>query len=192
MNNAWRKFGTGLLLALAAATVQAEWRTGPPTEQEQALDAAAFQGIDAVLAGQLTDVQSAVVVLRGRVVYAYYRDGNPDALRPTQSVAKSALSALVGTALAQGRIRSLDQPVVEMVPDWAAANPDPRAAVITVRQLLTMTAGFAVNDPAGTAPGLRPRDAWARPLAHAPGQALRLIRSHLFAAAQRRVAAGPR
>ena len=171
MNNPWRKLGTCLLIAAAAATAQAEWRTAPPSAQEQALDAAAFQGVDALLAGQLTDVQSAVVVLRGRVVYAYYRDGNPDALRPTQSVAKSALSALVGIALAQGRIRSLDQPVVELVPDWAAANADPRAAAITVRHLLTMTAGFAVDDPTGTAPGLRLRDAWARPLAHAPGQA---------------------
>jgi len=171
MNNPWRKLGTCLLIATAAATAQAEWRTAPPSAQEQALDAAAFQCVDALLAGRLTDVQSAVVVLRGRVVYAYYRDGNPDALRPTHSVAKSALSALVGIALAQGRIRSLDQPVVELVPDWAAANADPRAATITVRHLLTMTAGFAVDDPTGTAPGLRPRDAWARPLAHAPGQA---------------------
>jgi CubicO group peptidase (beta-lactamase class C family) len=140
-----------------------------PADQ-QAHDTAAFKSIDTVLAGPLTDVQSAVVMLRGQVVYSFHRDGNPDTLHPTQSVAKSALSALVGIALAQGHIQSLDQPVVALVPAWASAHSDPRAATISVRHLLTMTAGFAVNDPTGTAPGMRPQEAWARPLAHAPGQ----------------------
>src|SRR5205085_2361551 len=92
-------------------------------------------------------------------------------LRDTQSVAKSALSALVGIALRQGRIGSLDAAVVELMPEWRALNADPRAQAITLRHLLSMTAGFAVNDPGGMAAPLPPAQAWARPLRSAPGQA---------------------
>ena len=147
----------------------AEWRASTPAEQ--ALDAAAFNGVDETIRDHLMDVQSAVVVLGGRVVYQYYRDGSPAALRDVQSVAKSALSTLTGIALGQHRIASLDQPIVALVPEWAALNSDPRAATITVRHLLTMTAGFEVNDMAGTGAAGRPQEMWARPLRTPPGQA---------------------
>ncbi|WP_010464431.1 serine hydrolase domain-containing protein [Acidovorax radicis] len=168
----------GLLAGLATGAVHAQpadapWReTSAPAEQ--ALDATAFQGVDAALATQFTDVQSAVVVLRGRVVYRFYRDGEPDKLRDTQSASKSALSALLGAAIAQGRITSVDQRVVELVPEWAPLNTDPRTATITLRHLLTLTAGFAQDSGprtrAGTAAPLPVREAWARPLAADPGQ----------------------
>jgi CubicO group peptidase (beta-lactamase class C family) len=161
----------GLLIAVSAAAQgqsAPQWRAS--SQAEQAQDAVAFQDMDLVIGEQYADVQSAVVVLRGRVVYQFYRDGAPAAQRDTQSVAKSALSALAGIALGQGRIASLDQPVLALMPEWSALNDDPRAAAITVRHLLTMTAGFDVNDASGTAPAGRPADAWARPLRNAPGQ----------------------
>ncbi|KQO26878.1 serine hydrolase [Acidovorax sp. Leaf76] len=176
----------GLLACLAGPAAQAQsqsptqstptpWRE-TSTPEEQALDAAAFEGVQATLATpQFADVDSAVVVLRGRVVYRFYRDGEPDKLRDTQSASKSALSALLGTAIAQGRIASVDQRVVDLVPEWAPLNPDPRAATITLRNLLTLTAGFALpSDPrtrSGNAPPLPAREAWARPLVADPGQA---------------------
>lgn len=144
------------------------WRVATPAEQ--ARDAAAFEGVGQHIAERLADVQSVVVVLRGRVVYQYFRDGDPERLRDTQSVAKSALATLAGITLQQGQLTSLDQPVVALVPEWAGLNPDPRAAAITVRHLLTMTAGFELNDPTGTAPPGRPDAAWKRPLGAAPGK----------------------
>lgn len=173
------------LFALLACAVQAQ--TTPPaptadmawreaaTPAEQALDAKAFEGLDAALATQLTDVKSAVVVVRGRVVYQFYRDGEPGTLRDMQSVTKSALSVLLGTAIAQGHIASVDQRVLELVPEWAPLNSDPRAATLTLRHLLTQTTGFSLDDiprtRAGTAAALPARDAWARPLASDPGHA---------------------
>ncbi|RZJ09289.1 MAG: class C beta-lactamase-related serine hydrolase [Acidovorax sp.] len=172
-----RYWSLGILASLALGTgtthaqgqpVHHSARSAPSAEQAQ--DAAAFHRLDAVLAEQLTDVQSAVVMLGGRVVYSFYRDGNPARLHDTQSVAKTAVSVLIGTAIAQKHIASVDQPVTELMPEWQAVNSDPRAARMTLRHLLTMTSGFAVNDAAGTAPPLSPRDAWARPLAHDPGR----------------------
>lgn len=159
----------GLVLALAQGPARAQLRV--PSPAEQALDQAAFQPLGQVLAERLTDIQSVVVVLRGRVAYEFYRDGLPDRLRETQSVRKSALSALVGVALAQGKLASLEQSVLALMPEWAALNRDPRAASITVRHLLMLTAGFEFNDPAGITGGtMRPADAWARPLRSAPGE----------------------
>ena len=72
-------------VGLAASAVHAQtgaasaWRE-TATAEEQALDAAAFQPVEAALATQYPDVQSAVVVLRGRVVYRFYRDGEPEKL----------------------------------------------------------------------------------------------------------------
>lgn len=159
-----------LLLALALAwssSAFAQWRTSSP--QEQALDAAAFQGIGQAIGEDFADVQSVVVAQRGRLVFQYYRDGNPEALRPVQSVAKSALSMLVGIAMQRGHVKSLDQPVVEVLPDLLPLNADPRSRDITLRHLLTMTAGFQVDDPTGTASPLAVRDGWARPISGKPG-----------------------
>jgi CubicO group peptidase (beta-lactamase class C family) len=158
------------LLAGAAGAAQpvAPWRASTP--EEQRLDASAFEGFDQGIGERLTDIQSVVVVLKGRTAYQYYRDGNPEALRDTQSVAKSALSALLGIALRQGHIGSLDRPVVELVPEWRPLNADPRAQTITLHHLLAMTAGFEVNDAAGTAAAQAPEQAWARPLRSQPGQ----------------------
>jgi CubicO group peptidase (beta-lactamase class C family) len=162
-----------LLLAAFVSTAQAqrpaEWRSASAAEQAQ--DAAAFAGIDQAIRDDAPEVQSAVVVQQGRVVYQFYRDGSPDTLRNVHSVAKSALSTLAGIALGQGHLASLDQPVVALVPEWAGLNPDPRAAAITVRHLLTMTAGFEVDDPAGTAPAGKPQDTWKRPIRNDPGRA---------------------
>ncbi|WP_162585882.1 serine hydrolase domain-containing protein [Variovorax sp. RA8] len=155
-------------MLLSPASVLAQWRSSTP--QEQALDAAAFQGVASAIGEEFPDVQSAAVALRGRLVFQYHRDGNPEVLRNVQSVAKSAVSALVGIAIKQGRIATLDERVTALVPEWDALNPDPRARDITLRHLLTMTAGFQVNDPTGTASPGRAGDAWARPMASAPGQ----------------------
>ena len=146
--------------AAGAAQPVAPWRASTP--EEQRLDAAAFEGFDQGIAERLTDVLSVAVILKGRTAYQYHRDGNPEALRDTQSVAKSVLAALLGAALRQGHIASLDRPVVELVPEWRPLNTDPRAQTITLHHLLSMTAGFEVNDAAGTAAPQAP--------AHGPGR----------------------
>jgi len=160
----------GVCMLLASAPAWAETGLRPSSPEERALDAAAFNGINPAIAESLADVQSVAVVQKGRLVHEYYRDGAPDKLRDVQSVAKSALTSLVGIAIEQGRIASLDQPVVALVPEWAPLNSDSQAAAITVRHLLTMTAGFEVDDPTGTGSAGRPAEAWARPLRSAPGQ----------------------
>jgi CubicO group peptidase (beta-lactamase class C family) len=161
-------FGGSFLGSIAHAQPASDWRISTPAERD--LDAEAFKGIAPSIPEKFSDVHSAVVVRGGRMLYEFYRDAAPDLLRDVQSVVKSALCALTGVALGQGHIASLDQPVLALLPEWAPANSDARAQAITVRHLLTMTAGFEVKDPTGTAAPGRPQEAWARPLRSAPGE----------------------
>ncbi|MDM0109217.1 serine hydrolase [Variovorax sp. J22R24] len=156
-----------MVAGAALAEAMPAWRTSTP--EEQRLDVAAFKSVDEGIA-ELGDVQSVVVVLQGRTVYEYYRDGNPEALRNTQSVTKSGLALLVGTALQRQQLASLDSPVVDLMPEWRSLNPDPRARAITLTHLLAMTTGFEVDDRSGTAAPLAPVVAWARPIRAEPGQ----------------------
>ena len=150
----------------AAALPAAAWQSTPPEKAQEA--STAFAGMDDVVRG-LADVKSVVVLLQGRTAYQFHRDGQPDTLHDTQSVAKSALAALVGIALQQGHLPSLDARVVELMPEWRALNADPRTHAITLAHLLAMTAGFDVSDTAGTARALPPAQGWARPLRDEPG-----------------------
>ncbi|RZI92888.1 MAG: class C beta-lactamase-related serine hydrolase [Variovorax sp.] len=134
----------------------------------QPAESAGFQALRERLDAGWGDVRSVVVLRQGQKLFEYQRNGDADTLHDVQSVAKSGLSALVGIALAEGRIASLDQPVVALMPSLAGANADPRAAQVTVRHLLTMTSGFDVG--ARVTDSDLARAAFARPLKAAPGE----------------------
>lgn len=81
-----------------------------------------------------------VVLHEDRVVLERYGRGyDQHSLLNSFSIAKSVMSALVGVALAEGRIASLDTTVAGVCPEFAGT---PYGAV-TVRELLTMTSGIA-------------------------------------------------
>ena len=63
------------------------------------------------------------------------------------SVAKSVLSALVGIAIGEGRIGSVDDPITRYVPELA--ERDRRFEKITLRHLLTMTSGPRYEEDGG-------------------------------------------
>jgi CubicO group peptidase (beta-lactamase class C family) len=68
----------------------------------------------------------------------YYAGYDRDTRTPTQSMHKSVLALLVGTAIRDGYIGSVDDPIGRYLPEWAA---DPRGQV-TVRQLLQQASGI--------------------------------------------------
>lgn len=88
-------------------------------------------------------VAGIMVVQDGRVRLERYGLGaTPDTRWTSFSVAKSFTSTLVGAALRDGSIRSLDDKVTRYIPELAAgAYRD-----VTVRQLLTMTSGVRWNE----------------------------------------------
>ena len=99
--------------------------------------------LDDVLRG--TDTRAFVVVHADRLVYERYFGGSgPRSPETSFSVAKSVVSTLVGIAIDQGRIGSVDDPVSRYVPELAAR--DPRFTGITLRHLLTMSSGLRYEE----------------------------------------------
>lgn len=126
---------------------------------------------------------SGLLVLKdGRIVLERYGLGRRAAERWTSfSVAKSVTSTLVGAAIADGKIKSLDDRVSAYLPDLKGSAYDD----VTIRQLITMTSGVKWNedysDPKSDVaqvgqtvaePGINPIIAYMRklPRAHPPGE----------------------
>ena len=120
------------------------WRTADPAEH--GLDAAEIELLGQTLADDYPTVRSMVVVRDGYLVHEYYGPGL-DATdgHDVRSVTKSVVGILVGAALDDGALDSLEQTVAELLPDHVPAGSD--LGAVTVRQLLTMTAGLEGDDP---------------------------------------------
>jgi CubicO group peptidase (beta-lactamase class C family) len=87
---------------------------------------------------------SGVIVLKdGAVVLERYGLGRrPDDRWTSFSVAKSVTSTLIGAAIHDRYIKSLDAPVTDYIPELRGSAYDG----VTIRQLLTMTSGVKWNE----------------------------------------------
>ncbi|MCK5496658.1 MAG: serine hydrolase, partial [Hyphomicrobiaceae bacterium] len=117
-------------------------REGVDTQKlETAIDAAFTEPKQ----GARRRTRSVVVVHKGRIIAERYAEGfGPDTPQAGWSMGKSVLNALIGTLVADGRLR-LD--LNRLLPQWQGAG-DPRSA-ITVDNLLRMESGLDFDDPHG-------------------------------------------
>jgi CubicO group peptidase (beta-lactamase class C family) len=102
-------------------------------------------------AAKLETIYGLLVVKNGRLVAeGYFNGGSIDELSKRASVTKSYTSALVGIALDEGCLSSLDQKMIDFFPDIAGQITDPRKEQITIRDMLQMRAGYPweETDPA--------------------------------------------
>ena len=72
----------------------------------------------------------------------YFNKGSVEQKARLQSVTKSFTSALVGIALDQGLLSSVDQKMIDFFPEVADKITDLRKKQITIRHLLQMRAGY--------------------------------------------------
>ncbi len=110
--------------------------------------------------------------------HPYYERGP---LHTMQSVSKSVTSALIGIAIERGEIPGVEVTVAGYFDDYKAPDVDPQWAAVTLRDLLTMTAGIAwdedtvpYTDPANSCAAMEASDDWIRyvmqqPMAEEPG-----------------------
>jgi CubicO group peptidase (beta-lactamase class C family) len=111
-----------------------------------------------------------LVARHGKLAFErYYHDYQYREGFELYSITKSVTSALVGIALREERIRTLDQPLRQFFPRWTP----PRARRITLRQLLTMTSGWPGDDnphnDTGPGPANLVQAILQRPVVHRPG-----------------------
>ncbi len=121
------------------------WKTSTP--EMQGMDSAKLLIADEFIQSRLPDAFSLLVVKSGYLVFEkYYSWGSPDKYAVVHSVTKSVMSALIGKALDMGYIDNLDQKLSEFLPEYITDESDPRKKTISLRHLLTMSAGFKWDD----------------------------------------------
>lgn len=119
----------------AAAPVVRKLPAGTP------YDAPTAAALDAYLAG--SNAAGIMVLQDGRVRYEKYALGfGPSGRWTSFSVAKSVTSTLLGAAVMDGYIASLDDPVTKYLPALAGTA----YAGVSVKQLATMTSGAKWNE----------------------------------------------
>ena len=115
-----------------------------------AIDARVAAGIDHEMAMHTPydRIRAILVQANGRTVFERYFRSSATEYHNIASATKSVMSTLIGIAVGDGRLR-LDQPLAQLLPSYAATMT-PAVAHTTLRQVLTMTAGFAGSfNPAG-------------------------------------------
>ena len=158
------------------------WCTSTP--EEQGMDPAQLDQMMAYIDEHEMAIDSILIVRHGQIVFEEYRNGYDETRKHhVQSVTKSFSSVLIGIAIQQGLIESVDQRLVDLFPDQAMANLDARKKRITLENLLTMSDGmdwheldYPYNHPQNTLGQMWvSRDAVQhvldRPMAREPGEA---------------------
>ncbi|HUJ74191.1 MAG TPA: serine hydrolase domain-containing protein, partial [bacterium] len=127
--------------ALPASGHPTRFQVAPDMAPARAALQAAMGTADLEAFLQRTGTQ-ALLVLRGDTLLyeGYFNGAARDTLVTSFSVVKSVDSALVGIALAEGKLHSLDDPVTRYLPELA--RRDPRFEHITLRHLVTMASGI--------------------------------------------------
>ncbi|MEO0346331.1 MAG: serine hydrolase [Pseudomonadota bacterium] len=179
-----RSIAVGLMWVLVAAcspSDKAEYRVPEDTGDgwttasvvARSIDAAKIQEmLTRVHAGDYAGVSSIVLARDGALVLdAYFGQWDRDDLHSSRSASKAITSALVGIAIDQGFVASVDAPVLPYFPEYAGdiENWDARKEAITLAHLLSMTSGVRGNEDA-----MYPTDDWIKfyldqPLVADPG-----------------------
>lgn len=76
----------------------------------------------------------------------YWDNYNPLSLSNSFSMSKSIVSLLVGCAISDGKIKSVNQPVSDFLPEWTSYN----GKAVTLKDLLTMSAGVEWDEQHST------------------------------------------
>lgn len=122
------------------------------------------------------DLRSCLVSMQGENIYKHYRNQEAASqIAKVNSCTKSVLSALICIAMDHGWLPDASTPLSAFFPALAS-DPDPRKPLITLEQLLTMTAGFNWDEFGGqnSFPRMTRTEHWVnfaleQHLSHTPG-----------------------
>jgi CubicO group peptidase (beta-lactamase class C family) len=122
-----------------------------PVEREDwKVSTPAAQGLDPSLVGELYSEAAGLKTIYGLLVIKngylvaeeYFHEGSIDRDNQMASVTKSFTGTLVGMALGEGYLESLDQKMMDFFPELTGEIKDSRKMDITIRELLQMRAGY--------------------------------------------------
>jgi len=87
---------------------------------------------------QRTGTRAFLVIRDDKLIYETYFESSRQEINTSFSAAKSFNSALIGAAIAEGKIGSVSDPVIKYIPEIAGRGFD----VLTIRDLLLMNSGI--------------------------------------------------
>lgn len=118
-----------------------DWPVSPP--MQNGLDPSRLAQMDAHIQTQLPHLRSLLVARHGHLVFErYYGDASRDKLQNIQSMTKSISSALIGIAIREGLVASVENKVLDYFPEYRDSVTDQRMRDVTIRHLLSMSSGI--------------------------------------------------
>jgi CubicO group peptidase (beta-lactamase class C family) len=130
-----------------------EWRTSTP--EEQGLNSTSILSMLQEIQKTDLNIHSVLVVRHGYLVTeVYFPPYAREIKHPLYSITKSVTSAMTGIAIQDGHINSIQQSVLDFFPEIAKGTKDKYLKDITLKHLLTMSAGFNT----GTLPDFAGKD----------------------------------
>ena len=92
---------------------------------------------------EIGSVESIMIERGGEIIHQDFRGRmGPNRATNIKSASKSILSLLIGIAINEGFIDSINAPIGPYFPEYFDENPDSAKEAITIRNLLTMRAGL--------------------------------------------------
>ncbi|KUO59348.1 hypothetical protein APF79_03050 [bacterium BRH_c32] len=136
-----------------------------------------------ISAGFYSEIHSLLIIRNGSLVFEkYYKGYSREIPHNIFSVTKSITSLLIGSALYEGKIKSIDEKILASFSDQVPIlNLDDRKMAITIKNLLTMTSGIkwtefndSYSNPTSDLFGLSLAEDWIKfmldkPMAAVPG-----------------------
>jgi len=120
-----------------------DWEVSTP--EAEGMDAGRLEEVATYC--QAHGCRAVVVVRHGRIAWERYWGGwDKNSTDNSWSMAKSVTSALVGIAIGEGKIESVDESAADFIPEWRGTDREK----ITLRNLLSMTSGLSwsmIYDP---------------------------------------------
>jgi CubicO group peptidase (beta-lactamase class C family) len=116
------------------------WETSTP--EEQGMDSRILERLKNHIDKNYPDMYSMVIIRNGFLVEEEYFEYSATTKRNVFSCTKSITGALIGIAIQEGYIDSINESVLDYFPDYQFTNTDERKQNITLYHLLTMTSGL--------------------------------------------------
>jgi CubicO group peptidase (beta-lactamase class C family) len=122
-----------------------EWIVDVP--EDHGMDSGRLEEVEQTIGRMDYAIDTVVVVKDGYLVYEYYGEGwDSDDIHMIQSCTKCITSTLVGIAIDQGLIESVNSTMMEFFTNWTIQNVDDRKMNITIEHLLTWTDGMEFHE----------------------------------------------
>jgi CubicO group peptidase (beta-lactamase class C family) len=140
---------------------------GVSTPEEQGIDSGVLLEMFRNIQSSHDDFHSILIIRNGYlVIEAYWAPYHRSTTHNVKSASKSIMSALTGIALKEQYLKNLEQKVAEFFPEYVE---EPQKANVSLRNMLTMTAGINWSEDSGPSPF--DLDNWKKlPMIEKPGQ----------------------